>query len=295
MTEFKSICAADKERFDFYRKKDVTQASEGVFATMYIWNDYYNLKIAENGEFLFLRFEIKGKEPSYFFPIGNGDLKKAVEELEEICRKNGERLIFRLVEEKNTEKLKALFPDKFDFVYDRDCSDYVYPAEKLISLSGKKLHGKKNHLNYFMKNYEYSYKNVTSAELLEECRKKAISMIEAKTKNKNPYEKGAMEKYFAHFFDFGQKGAVLLVDGKICAMTFGERLTEDTALVQIELADEDVRGAYQMINKLFCENEWKDCKYINREEDMGIEGLRKAKESYQPIFMMNKYKVIEKE
>lgn len=295
MLEFKSICAEDKTRFDFYRQKDVSQASEGVFATMFIWNEYYNLKVAENGEFLFLRFEIKGKKPSYFFPIGSGDLKKAIKELESFAHENGEKLIFRLVEEKNAEKLKEIFPDRFEYLYDRDCCDYVYLAEKMISLSGKKLHGKKNHLNYFIKNYEYLYEKVTTEKLLSECREKAIAMVEAKTKNKNPYEAGAMKRYFDHFFEFGQKGAVLRVDGRICAMTFGELLSPDTALIQIELADESVRGAYQMINKLFCENEWSSCTFINREEDMGIEGLRKAKESYQPVFMINKYKITEKE
>ena len=82
---------------------------------------------------------------------------------------------------------------------------------------------------------------------------------------------------------------ILEINDEIVAMSFGERISDDTALIQIELADEKYRGAYQAINKLFCENEWKDLTYVNREEDMGIEGLKKAKMSYQPEFLIEKY------
>ena len=98
-----------------------------------------------------------------------------------------------------------------------------------------------------------------------------------------------MQTYFDNFFRFNQKGGVITINGNIAAMSFGERLNRDTALIQIELADDNYRGAYQAINKLFCQNEWNDCKYVNREEDMGIEGLRRAKTSYQPEFMVEKY------
>ena len=84
------------------------------------------------------------------------------------------------------------------------------------------------------------------------------------------------------------------VNGEIIAMSFGEKLNDDTALIQVELADENYRGSYQAINRFFCENEWKDFKYINREEDMGIEGLRRAKESYQPEFMVEKFYIEER-
>ena len=80
MLEFTRISANDFERYNKYRIKDKTNASEGVFMTMFIWNEYYNLSLAENGEFLFIRFDIKGKAPSYFFPIGEGNLKNAIDE-----------------------------------------------------------------------------------------------------------------------------------------------------------------------------------------------------------------------
>ena len=94
------------------------------------------------------------------------------------------------------------------------------------------------------------------------------------------------------YFRLNQKGAAIKVDGNIVAMSFGEKLNDDMALIQVELADENYRGSYQAINKFFCENAWNDLKYVNREEDMGIEGLRKAKMSYNPVELLVKYGAI---
>lgn len=294
MLEFKCISANDFERYNKYRALDVTNASEGVFATMFIWNRYYNLEVAENGEFFFVRFNIKGKKPSYFFPIGKGNIERAIEELSQYALSRNEKLCLRLVSAENADKLKRIRGKRFSFTEMRDSFDYVYLTEKMITLSGKKLHSKRNHLNYFFDNYNYEYIKVTEPALLTECENKAKEWVSAKTKNRNSFELGAMERYFEHYFEFNQKGAVIKINGEIVAMSFGEKLNRDMALIQIELADENYRGAYQAINKLFCENEWKDCKYVNREEDMGLEGLRHAKKSYQPEFLVEKF-IIEEE
>ncbi len=293
MLEFKEISSTDFIRYNKYRENDPSNASEGVFSTLYIWNDYYNLECSENGEFFFLRFNIKGKVPSYFFPIGNGDIKKAIADLEEYASSRGEKLAFRLVSKKNMEALVKIYGDRFKVKESRDSFDYVYLTEKMISLSGKKLHSKRNHLNYFFENYQYEYLPVNDKDLLEECACKAYELVGNKEKNKNPFELGAMEKYFRHYFDFGQSGCAVKIDGEIAAMSFGEKLDDDTALIQIELADDKFRGAYQAVNKLFCENKWSEFRYVNREEDMGIEGLKKAKMSYQPEFLVEKYYIWE--
>lgn len=289
MLEFCKISPKDITRFNKYREKDPSSASESSFTTLFIWDGYYNLECSENGEFFFLRFNIKGKSPSYFFPIGRGDLKKAIDELSEYAESRGEKVCFRLVSRENRDKLTALYKNRFFVKESRDSYDYVYLTDRMISLSGKKLHSKRNHLNYFFETYNSRYKKIEKEEELEKCAKKAYSLINAKTKNKNSFELGAMEKYFENYFYFNQTGAMLEINDEIVAMSFGERISDDTALIQIELADEKYRGAYQAINKLFCENEWKDLTYVNREEDMGIEGLKKAKMSYQPEFLIEKY------
>lgn len=293
MLEFKAVSPNDFDRYNQYRNLDITNASEGAFATMFIWNDYYNLEFADNGEFLFIKFNIAGKKPSFFFPIGNGNLKEGIFQLKEYCQSIGEKLIFRLVSRENIEKLKLVNDIRFAIKESRDSFDYVYSTDRMISLSGKKLHSKRNHLNYFFENYNYEYLTVDNEQLLKECSLTAEKWVNNKTKNKNPFEAAAMRSYFEHYFDFNQKGAVIKIDGQIAAMSFGEKLNREIALIQIELADDSFRGAYQAINKLFCENEWTDCKYVNREEDMGIEGLRKAKMSYQPEFFVEKYYIEE--
>lgn len=289
MLEFKKIEIGDKPVYDSYRKKDPTRASEGAFATLFIWNAYYNLETAHDEEFFYIKFCKKGKPEEFLFPIGDGDIKKAVDKLLEYCAKKGEKLRFALTDENKARLLFEKYPARFVGETDADCADYVYLTEKLINLSGKALHSKKNHLNYFEKNRSYTYRTVDSEQMLVRCAARAYETVKNKTKNINPYELGAMHAYFENYDALSQTGAVLLVDGEIAAMTFGERLTDDTALIQIELADESIRGAYQCINKLFLEKEWHDCVYVNREEDMGIEGLRKAKRAYRPIFMAEKY------
>lgn len=293
MLEFKSICVEDIERYNQYRNLDMTYASEGVFTTMFIWNEYYNLEYADNGEFLFIRFNIKSKEPAYFFPIGRGNLKNAVKELSDFSKSRGEKLKFILVTKENADKLVNEIKGNYKIKENRDSFDYIYSTEKMISLSGKKLHSKRNHLNYFFENYDFEYLKVKDKVLLDKCAKKAFDLVNSKTKNKNSYEIGAMKRYFENYSSLNQTGGVICINGEIIAMSFGERLNKETALIQIELADDSYRGAYQAINKLFCENEWKDCIYVNREEDMGIEGLRRAKLSYQPQFFVEKYTIWE--
>jgi len=135
MLEFKPIVSQDYERYNKYRAFDKTDASEGVFATLYIWDAYYNLEVAENGEFLFFRFNVKNRKPSFFFPIGKGDIKKAVDELSDYCMARNEKLIFRLVSRENAELLEKMYPDRFELREARDSYDYVYLSEKMISLS----------------------------------------------------------------------------------------------------------------------------------------------------------------
>jgi hypothetical protein len=188
--------------------------------------------------------------------------------------------------------LEKNFSNRLYVTEKEDLNDYVYETERLISLSGKKLHGKKNHVNYFEKTFDYEYEKVTETSQIKECESLLLKWVDEKTKNINPIEGDAMKRLFENYNNFDIRGAVIRVDGEIVAMTFGERLTDDTVLIQVEKAREDVRGAYPMINKLFLENEWSDTTFVNREEDMGLEGLRKAKESYYPIFKMRKYQAI---
>ncbi len=291
MLTFRDIKVEDKTLFDRYKAE--TDASEGSFATLYIWDDYHRAKVADDGEFFYYQFNVKNRIPSYYFPLGHSDINIALDRLKEYCHENGHIMAFRLVNEAQLAQLRAYKGAELLVNEERDCEDYVYTSEQLISLAGKKLHAKRNHINYFVENYNYTYEDVSPETAVNECAPLMYELVSEKNHNQNPFELSAMKRYFDNYSALGERGAVIRVDGKIVAMSFGEELNKNTALIQLEQARDEYRGAYQMINRLFCENAWSEYKYINREEDMGIDGLRQAKESYQPAYLVKKYTVIE--
>ena len=183
-----------------------------------------------------------------------------------------------------------------DFVVqsNRDDADYVYNSADLIHLAGRKYHSKKNHLNSFHKNYaEAEYQPIT-ADIVLQCKLNINAWYKQRAQDlpDDPFialEREAIIEVLNNFTDFGLKGGAIFVGGRVVAFTFGEQLNTDTAVIHVEKADPEVRGAYPAINQAFVEYEWADMTYINREEDMGIEGLRKAKESYKPVKMIEKF------
>ena len=177
-------------------------------------------------------------------------------------------------------------PGKFEFEEKRAMSDYVYNTADLISLSGKKYHGKRNHLNKFLSLYNWTYKNIDKTNL-----KKCAEFVARITSERNPdpaHEINAMNLLFDNFFELGVTGGCIEIDGRIAAVSVGEKMG-DTALIQVEKADTAFDGAYAAINQIFLKNEFSDCRFVNREEDMGVAGLRKAKMSYHPAFLYTKY------
>ena len=177
-------------------------------------------------------------------------------------------------------------------------ADYVYESEKLATLSGKKLHSKRNHVNKFKIVYadRWSYEPI-SEDNLEECVQTGL-----KWRNENGCEEDEEKNAelcvtlnsLRLFKELDLVGGALRVDGKIIAFTIGEPLSEDTFVVHIEKALGEIEGAYTMINQQFVQHACMDYKYVNREEDTGSEGLRKAKRSYRPAFMVEKGWVREK-
>jgi hypothetical protein len=184
--------------------------------------------------------------------------------------------------------LADLFPEKYTLLENRDSYDYLYLAEDLISLKGKKYHGKRNHLKKFY-GYNWEYRDLTP-ELFDKCIE-----FSAKTYNDKAgfsefstvVEQYAINAFFNFFKEMELKGGVLLVDGEIVAFTIGEQLNSDTFCIHIEKADTNFQGSFTAINHEFAKRNI-NCKYINREEDMGIDGLRQAKKSYYPIFLLEK-------
>lgn len=180
-------------------------------------------------------------------------------------------------------------PDKFHFEADRDYADYLYLRTDLATLAGKKFQAKRNHLNKFRRTYtNYEYVPLTSNRI-QECLD--LEAEWCKVNNCDQHEGTGNERraliYALHNFDaLGLTGGILHVDGKIVAFTFGMPINQDTFGVHVEKADTTIDGAYTMINYEFANHIPEQYTYINREEDLGIEGLRKAKLSYQPVIVL---------
>lgn len=188
--------------------------------------------------------------------------------------------------------IKKSLPDA-EIRLSRSLSDYIYRTEDLISLSGKKYHQKRNHLNSFLSKYAYKYISVKTGD--KDAQKLLFSAVsELYIPNGDSSledEQIAIHELLTNFDTLGLTAAIIYCDGRPIAYSIGEKMSENTALIHIEKANRDYGGAYAAINNLFAKNEFYDTEFINREEDMGIEGLRKAKLSYRPIRLGEYYTV----
>ena len=194
------------------------------------------------------------------------------------------------------DKTFSYIPDCSDLPIDDD-ADYVYESEKLATLSGKKLHAKRNHINKFKATFENWNFEALTEDNVEECFQMALNW-RRENGCEDDVEKNAEMCVTLNALRLREEleltGGVLRVNGEVVAFTLGEPVCEDTFVVHIEKAYAEVPGAYPMINQLFAKQVYDRYRYINREEDTGAEGLRKAKLSYYPVFMVEKGVVKEK-
>ena len=297
--EFKPIEKADKPIFDKFYSARYYENAHFNFTNLYMWREPFNIQWTLEDEVIYMISEWHGKVAA-LQPLGSEDkMQDAIAKVIEWfnSRDKDKKVVIGGIEKSFAKQLEA-FPDaKFDIKPNRDNFDYVYLADDLINLAGRKYHSKKNHLNSFQKNYPMAnYLSITE-EIIPKCREELNNWYELRAPElpNDPFldfERAAINEVLDNFCDFKLKGGAVELDGRIIAFTFGEQLNSDTAVIHVEKADPDVRGAYPAINQGFVEHEWADMKYINREEDMGLEGLRKAKESYKPIKMIEKFNAV---
>ncbi|MFA7636168.1 MAG: phosphatidylglycerol lysyltransferase domain-containing protein [Monoglobales bacterium] len=282
----KEITIKEKDLFDsfFGQYKKISQ--EVCFSNLFIWKAGYNMKydVVDGFLVIFAGYDAVGE---YFhMPIGNGDKQKVLLKLDEyMMGKYGGYSIRKLLTEEASE-LDKFMPGKFEFEKNREFFDYIYNVSDLVSLRGKKYHSKKNHLNTFINTYDYKY-NIISEDNIEKCAYYARQWILERNPDSYMEEYTASKVLFENFFELGLKGAFLTVNDEIVAITVGEN-NFGTVIIHFEKADPKVKGVYAAINQMFLQNEFSDAKYVNREEDLGIEGLRKAKLSYKPAILLEK-------
>lgn len=294
--QFRRTELEDRELMHTYFQKFPSRSCERTFANALLWSRHYPVKFAivENT----LVFQSTSHGEAYTYPAGTPEnVKKALDYLKKYTDERGIPFVMYHITAEQFEQLEEWYPGRFEIEFDRDIADYIYESEKLISLSGKKLHAKRNHINKFKATHEnWSYEIMTE-DNLEECFQMALKWRNENNCDEDDEKNAEMcvtLNSLRLFKELELIGGVLRVDGEIVAFTIGEPISEDTFVVHIEKAFADIQGAYPMINQQFVEHECAAYKYINREEDTGAEGLRKAKLSYRPAFLVEKGIVKEK-
>lgn len=289
---FKRIDIKDKELLDGFLKKESGFIGEHNFADLFMWQFEYDIRFALYDGFLYIKMtDPNEKKDFHLMPFGKRDgFIKALEVLAEEGKRKDGKLFFCSVSKWQKEPAEAAFGSRIELIPSVDFADYIYSSESLIELKGKKLHGKKNHLNRFKRDFEghWNYEDLDNfnaeefyAFQLKWCSLHDPKEFEGETK--------AVCALLENRKELGVKGGLIRVDGQVIAMTLGTEFNSEVFVVNIEKALPDINGGYQVINNEFARRNLSGYRYINREEDMGIEGLRRAKSSYCPEFMGEAY------
>ncbi len=291
--EIKNINLEDKPLFDSYFNEYNCMNSEYTFTNMFMWRKSYNIRYALIDGMLCIFSHHDGSPETVNFPLGNGDIKAVIEKLISYFKSIGQRPLIRIYCDREIDVLNEFFPDRFILTEDRNSSDYVYKVSDLIELPGSRYHSKRNHINQFLAKYpSYEYHRVTESHI-----PLCFEMFEKWCDSKEGLITGIAEqrqavKLLIDNLDYLEvTGGCITVDNELVAFSFGEVLSKKNsiAVIHLEHADIDFQGSFPMINQQFLEHEWSSLTYVNREEDMGIPGLRRAKKSYKPCLMVKKY------
>lgn len=294
MLSFNRFKPDDRAAMESCLSKVCYRVCETSFATYFLWDEKYQFEICIRNGFLFVRFYEDGV--FYLPPIGEGDFAAAVEELRCYCQEHGEVLRLAYLTAETVTMLEEAFPGQFEITLNRDSSEYLYLSERMISLAGKKLHAKRNFVNRFKREYEgrWFFEPITPENLCE------VLDYEGRWRRDNRTSEGDLEaerivilKLLKNMDYLGSKGGILRLDGQIIGVSIGTPICGSTFDIQIEKAEWDIPGTYQMLFNEFAKAFCADYTYINREDDMGLEGLRKAKLSYDPDQIVLKYSAVE--
>lgn len=276
------------------------EACEYCFATLYMWSHVYNTVYYVEEDFAIVSGEYEGNNFVVLPLASKENMNKAIEFILKYFRDENKKVHLRAITKEIVEYMKEYYPGKFEYIEERDYFDYVYSGEKLRSLGGRKNQKKRNHINFFLKEYEnrFEYRKLNQKdfnECLNLLNEWAIKKDDGQYSNDFNNEFRAIKLLFDNYNKLSDKLKIggIYVDKKLQAFSIGEMINSDMAVIHIEKANPEIRGLYPYINQQFLVNEFSEVEFINREEDLGIEGLRKAKLSYHPERFVEKYTVIE--
>ena len=292
MIGFHRLKLSQKQQYNDILFSEPELGCEYSFANKFLWGQQ-RVAFLHDCVAYFSHFEGKSVYP---YPIGKGDRKAVLEDIIRDAHERGIPCRIYGITEENKQELESLFPDRFAIRSDRDSFDYVYAIDDLADLRGRKFQKKRNHFNRFRaENPDYEVRELNRCNLHQ-----ALRMVDdwyririkADPHGNYLLENLAMGRVFQNYEALGMEGIMLLSGGEVIALTMGSPLNADTFDIHFEKAREDVDGAYNAVNCEFARYlrlKYPEVKFLNREDDLGLEGLRKAKLSYNPDHMIEKY------
>ena len=291
--EFKPIQLEDRDIIQELLWRYQPDISEWTFTNLFIWRSHYGFQWSVNRDWL-LVISVTSDNSAYAFqPVGPSPRLEIVRTLLHWLKDERgeakpriERADKRLVSELEGASDLSIEPTLDQF-------DYVYSTEDLIKLAGRKYHSKRNHVNRFRSSRSFSYSPL-GEEHVKECLDLTQTWCEWRRCEEDMNlldEWEAIRQALASLNALKLQGGVIILNGRVEAYALGELLNDQTALVHIEKANPEIRELYAMINQQFCEKAWQDIPYVNREQDLGEPGLRKAKESYHPHHLEEKVRI----
>ena len=288
MGEFEPISLEHRALFDRGHAAEPTGSSGDSFGCVYLWGLLCQRNVAALGGRVGVEY-LCPKGVFYNFPFGEGELAPAVETLRQRAETRGVPLELRGLTPGQKEALEAAFPGGFEYTDDRDNYDYICSVDEVASLAGKKLHGKRNFCNRFEKSFSWSFLPI-GPERIEEC----LTVHEEwllERGNENPEEDMAIRRMLREWEALDMIGGLLMANGKPIGFTAGERIAPDMVDIHFEKALSGFPGAYPMVAREFArlvKTLLPEVRYLNREEDMGLDNLRKAKEEWHPAYLLEK-------
>ncbi len=287
---YKEVELTDKPWMDELFAMGERGSLEYNFTSCFVWRHVYKFRVARLNDRLLLMSN--PENPTFLFPAGRGPIESAIERMALYARAASVPLKFHTVLKKDRDWLEATYPGRFTFEDFRNGSDYVYERERLATLKGSKLSAKRNHINRFLENHpDWTYEPLSAANMEEARQMNMAWCVEASRRQEADLsdEYCAVEQALRNYDALHLSGGLIRTGGQVVAFSVGDPLNEDTFLVHFEKAFADMQGAYPMINKQFVLENCMDYTYINREDDTGSPGLRKAKLSYDPHHLVEKY------
>ena len=288
---FRQVNSSDSRLFEQVVLNTECHNCDMSFANIFCWQDSYKSHIALWNGFLLIRFTTDNGHTAYMQPLGGQPSKEIIDALCADAAALGEPLRLFGLNEQWRDALNTLYPDCFAISYSDASSDYIYLATDLATLAGRKYQPKRNFINRFISRYSYTFKPLC-AENIDHCRELNARWCNQRKEICDRNEQRALNRALDNFSTLPLEGWILYADNSPCAFAIGSAVNHDTFCIHIEKVDTTFEGAGAMINNLVAIELQHRFKYINREDDLGIEGLRRAKQSYYPVELLKKHSAL---